>query len=73
MSGKTKRKKDAQGYEQHPPRCGNCAQFKTGQVGIPGKRPFIPTTCGIGFFAVSPMGICNEWQGRDGTVLERAA
>lgn len=73
MSSRAQAIKRAQGYEQHPPRCSNCAHFVPPVLGIPGARRFRPPLCGVGEFAVNPVGICELWAGQDGSTLEKIA
>ena len=75
MSDKKVRRaaKAAQNYEQYPPRCGSCVRFTPPRLGVPGGAAYAPGRCGLGGFAASPGGICDQWRGRDGSVLEVSA
>jgi hypothetical protein len=78
---KAQRARERQNYEQHPPRCSSCSQFAREQraskaVVVMGQKlapplQYLPAHCKIGGFAVSPGGICDEWEHRaTGEVLE---
>lgn len=77
--------KRVQGYDPSTPRCDTCKHMQRASFGNPralgwdeGKqraaltwRPYIPARCLIGDFPVSPMGLCDDWEGHDGSKLER--
>lgn len=69
---KAQRAKALQNYEQYPPRCNNCVNFRRDQPASPElivdgvvmapALQWIPSHCTIGSFACSPHGICDEWE-----------
>lgn len=66
---RSKAARAAQGYDDKPPRCGECVSF----VPCGHKRGgrWQPPTCAIGGFAVQSFGICDRWQGANGDTLEK--
>jgi len=63
----------AQGYEQHPPACRNCARFQPARlvvVDLAGRKGWSTPYCRLGNFACDPHGVCDLWVGRDGSTLE---
>ena len=72
-AGKRLRKaaKQAQGYEDRPPRCLNCEHYSSPQHGTPDRKNFYqPAICGLGGFPVRAFSICDRWVGTDGSTLE---
>jgi hypothetical protein len=66
---RSKASRAAQGYDNKPPRCGECVHF----VPCGHKRGgrWQPPTCAIGGFAIESFGICDRWQGANGETLEK--
>jgi hypothetical protein len=69
LLARSKAARAAQGYDDKPPRCGECVSF----VPCGHKRGgrWQPPTCAIGGFAVQSFGICDRWQGANGDTLEK--
>lgn len=64
-----KRAKVLQGYDAKPPKCASCVNFAH-----PIHKGFFRVPfCQIGHFAASPEGVCDLWQGKDGSQLESNA
>lgn len=67
--------KRAQGFERSPPRCLTCNAYVPPTHGRPTANglpavAYEPPRCGLGWFAVDPSSICNEWTGSDGSTLD---
>lgn len=61
-----KRAKELQGYDAKPPKCSTCVNFASAVS----KGFFRVPYCQVGHFAASPDGVCDLWQGKDGSQLE---
>lgn len=85
MNGDKRRKrnaKTAQGYDANTPRCDTCVHRQPAGFGRPDQldpttgvagplwQPYVPARCLIGDFPVQPVGLCDDWEGRDGSKLE---
>ena len=62
------------GYEKDAPRCQNCRWYNSPRHVDP-VAPIqkMAPHCRYGHFAVDPQGVCDCWEGVDGSVLEDAS
>jgi hypothetical protein len=57
-------------YDHDTPKCSNCILFRPEfyfKVGT--STRLAQPTCGLHLFNVNPGGLCDDWEGRDGTEL----
>lgn len=72
MSKSARARKRRVNYDANPPRCANCQHFKFVQWGMRDSLPYIVSQprCKRNEFFAQESGVCDTWEGRDGSKLE---
>lgn len=68
---RVKRVRKEQGWENQPPICLNCTEYRPTFCRIVnGEKVFYKGHCNLGKFRTFPHSVCDKWVGKDGTKLE---
>ncbi|UNV89419.1 MULTISPECIES: hypothetical protein [unclassified Comamonas] len=60
------------GFEGDVPRCMNCKHYRQAQIRLSTNSNTFRKNqhCGLHYFGITPNSICNDWRGKDGSVLD---